>query len=79
MKSKRMKQFRDKIESRKEREKSVHELAWVYENLRELSDYLETGENTSLREKCWHSIRHLVAWAKKNNPRFQLPWYCYCN
>lgn len=67
-----------RIRVQKEREAEKRKSDWIYENLRELADYVETGVNTALREKAFHGLRALVAIAKAENPRFQLPWFVYC-
>ena len=67
-----------KIKVQKERESEKKKTDWIYENLRELADYVETGVNTSLREKALHGLRALVTIAKAENPGFQLPWFVYC-
>lgn len=67
-----------RIRVQKEREAEKRKSDWIYENLRELADYVETGVNTALREKALHGLRALVAIAKAENPRFQLPWFVYC-
>lgn len=69
------KEMMAKIRRNQAREKVRHSVNWVYAQLKELSDYLEMGENTALREKCLHAIRWLLAFARKNDKGFQAAWF----
>lgn len=67
-----------RIRVQKEREKMRRQNSWLMDNLRELANYVEVGELYWLRERALHAISALVAIAKAENPRFQLPWFVYC-
>lgn len=69
------KEMMEKIHRNQAREKVRHSINWVYAQLKELSDYLEMGEDTGLREKCLHAIRWLLDLARQNDKGFQAPWY----
>lgn len=69
------KEMMEKIRRNQAREKARHTVDWVYTQLRELSDYLEMGTDTSLREKCLHALRWLLDFARRNDKGFQAPWY----
>lgn len=72
------KQLREKITRNKKIEKIRHEVSeWLYENLRELSAYIEDGTDYGLREKAYHAVKYLITWAKQNVPGFSVPWYAY--
>lgn len=64
-----------KIKKNQSMKKMRHALNWVYDQLKELSDYLEMGENTALREKCYHAIRYLIAYAKSVDKSWRQPWF----
>lgn len=69
------KELLERIRKNQAREKAKHAVNWVYAQLRELSDYLEMGTDESLREKCLHAIKLLIAWAKKKDKAWREPWY----
>ena len=71
------KELMAKIAIQKKKEIIRHSFSWVYDNLHELSTYVEVGDNYKLRESAHHAIRHLVKWAERNVPGFNTPWFVY--
>ena len=66
-----------KITLQKKKEAFRHSFNWVYDNLRELSNYIEMGTNHVLREKAHHAVQYLIRWAERNVPGFNTPWFVY--
>ena len=64
-----------KIRKNQAKEKVKHAVDWVYAQLKELNDYLEMGESTALREKCYHAIKYLIAYAKSVDKAWRQPWF----
>lgn len=69
------KEMMAKIRRNQVKEKTRHSVGWVYDQLKELSDYMEMGQNDGLREKCYHAIKWLMAYAVQADKSWRKPWY----
>lgn len=71
------KEMMAKIRRNQARERAKHSTNWVGIQLKELSDYIETGMDDALREKCLHAIRWLISYARRVDRSWREPWYVY--
>ena len=70
------KELMQKINARKAKER-VFEKGGLYcakKNLFELYNYVEVGDDYSLREKALHAVREVIRWIKSVDKNFNVPY-----
>lgn len=67
------KELREKIAKQQKKEALYHKTGIAKANLRELYNYIEVGDNDTLREKALHAIKHVVTWIKGIDKNYSIP------